>query len=151
VHELLLHVMAATHAPLAVRTAAAAGLRGMCKCVAVCCSVLHCVALCHGVLQCVAVCCSVLQYVEGSRSVMQCVAVYCSVLKLVYTTCVNTKNALHNVDRALCVLQYMLQCCNSFAHCTATHLNTLQHTATHCNTLQHTATHCNALQRITTL
>jgi len=31
-------------------------------CVAVCCSVLHWVALSYRVLQCVAVCCSMLQY-----------------------------------------------------------------------------------------
>jgi len=43
-------------------------------CVAVCCSVLQCVAVCSSVtvrcsvLQCVAVCCSVLREVEGSRA-----------------------------------------------------------------------------------
>ena len=67
--------------------------------VAVCCSVLRCVAVCcsvlgiesHGytileagngmlrLLQCVAVCCCVLQCVAVCCSVLQCVAVCCSV------------------------------------------------------------------------
>jgi len=76
------------------------------RCVAVCCSVLQCVALCHivccsvlqsphactlalsvpGVLQCVAVCCSVL------HCLLQCVAlsiaVCCSVLQRVVVCCI---------------------------------------------------------------
>jgi len=50
---------------------------GVLQCVAVCCSVLQCVALsvCCSVLQCLAVCCIV--------SVLQCVAVCCSVLQCV--------------------------------------------------------------------
>jgi len=68
------------------------------QCVAVCCSVLQCVAVryllssgwvgyvfihCKSVLQCVecvAECCSVLQCVALCCSVLQCVAVCCSVL-----------------------------------------------------------------------
>ena len=73
-------------------------------CVAVCCSVLQCVAVLQRVavnvlqtpgslaaairgdaygivLQCVAVCCSVLQCVAVCCSVLQCVAVCCSVLR----------------------------------------------------------------------
>ena len=62
--------------------------------VAVCCSVLQCVAVCCSVLQCVAVCWSVLQYVavccsaccsvvqrgiqHDIGSVLQCIAVCCS-------------------------------------------------------------------------
>jgi len=80
----------------------------------VCCSVLHCVAVCCGsvlqcvcsVLQCVAVCCgnvlqcvcSVLQCVAkvsshishhtyGGCNVLQCVAVCCSVLQCVAVCC----------------------------------------------------------------
>jgi len=50
------------------------------QCVAVCCSVLQCVAKYRAdfggcVLQCVAVCCSVLQCVAVCCSVSQCVAV----------------------------------------------------------------------------
>jgi len=49
--------------------------------IAVCCSVLQCVAMCCNVLQCVAVCCSVLQCVVAvCCSVLQCVAVCCCVL-----------------------------------------------------------------------
>ena len=47
--------------------------------IAVCCSVLQCVASCRSVLQCVVVCCSVLQCVAVCCSVLQCVAVCCSV------------------------------------------------------------------------
>ena len=60
------------------------------QCVAVCCSVLQCVAVllqcvavCYSVLQCVAVRCSVLQCVAVCYSVLQCVAVCCSVLQCV--------------------------------------------------------------------
>ena len=62
-------------------------------CVAVCCNVavaavdpviretlVSCVALCRSVLQCVAVCCSVLQCVPVCCSVLQCVVVCCRVL-----------------------------------------------------------------------
>ena len=68
----------------------------MLQCVAVCCSVLQCVAESRkdfgpllsrparrllSVLQCAAVCCSVLQCVAVCCSVLQCVAVCCSVLQ----------------------------------------------------------------------
>ena len=53
------------------------------QCVALCCSVLRCVAVCCSVLQCVAVCCSVLQCVAVRCSVLQCVAVCCSVLQTI--------------------------------------------------------------------
>ena len=60
------------------------------QCMAVCCSVLQCVAVYGGVLQCVAVCCSVC-YVHTcgmSCSVLQCVvAVCCSVLQCVAMCC----------------------------------------------------------------
>ena len=46
--------------------------------VAVCCSVLQCVAVC---VACVAVCCSVLQCVAVCCCVLQCGAAYCSVLQ----------------------------------------------------------------------
>ena len=61
--------------------------RGVLQCVAVCCSVLQCVAgymtcytsclvVCCSMLQCVAVCCSVLQCAAAYCSVLQCVAVF---------------------------------------------------------------------------
>jgi len=69
------------------------------QCVAVCCSVLQCVATSEfietrdacvlameyvaGVLQCVAVCCSVLQCVVVCCSALQCGAVCCSALQCV--------------------------------------------------------------------
>jgi len=59
----------------AIRCNAQASRR--CVKMAVCCSVLRCVAMRCSVLQCVAVCCSVLQ---GVASVLQCVAVCCGVL-----------------------------------------------------------------------
>jgi len=55
--------------------------RSVSQCVAVCCSVLQCVAVCCSVLQCVTVCCSVLQCVAVCCSALQCVAVCCSVLQ----------------------------------------------------------------------
>ena len=66
-------------------------------CVAVCCSVLQCVAgryivlpcvaSCCSALQCAAVCCSVWQCVAGRCSVLQSVAVLCSVLQCVAVCC----------------------------------------------------------------
>jgi len=58
-------------------------LQVCCKCAAVRCSVLQCVAVCcrlHCVLHCVAVCCSVLQYLAVYCSVLQGVAECFSVL-----------------------------------------------------------------------
>jgi len=76
---------------------------GVLQRVAVCCSVLQCVAMlyfsaiqceedihstlfvtlvCCSVLQCVAVCCSVLQCVAVCCSALQCVAVRCSVRRI---------------------------------------------------------------------
>ena len=51
------------------------------QCVAECCSVLQSVAVYCSVLQCVAVCCSVLQGVAGCCRVLQCVAGCCSMLQ----------------------------------------------------------------------
>ena len=82
----------------------------LCVIVAVCCSVLQCVAVCCSscasctpasppsdlvhylcnscsVLQCVAVWCSVLQCVAVRCSALQCVAVHCSVLQCVAVCC----------------------------------------------------------------
>ena len=64
-----------------------AGHDDVLQCVAVCCSVLHCIVECFvectaghdGVLQCVAVCCGVLHCVAVCCSVLQCVVVCCSV------------------------------------------------------------------------
>ena len=53
------------------------------QCVAVCCSVLQCVAVCSSVMQCVAVCCSVMQCVAVCCSELQCDAVWCRVVQCV--------------------------------------------------------------------
>ena len=57
------------------------------QCDLVCCSVLRCVAVCCSVLECAVVCYSVLQYVTVCCSVLQCVAVCCSVLQCVAVCC----------------------------------------------------------------
>ena len=99
-------------------------------CVAVCCSVLQCVAVtwimhtaahCNTLLHvavtrdsfvshypCVAVCCSVLQCVAVCCSVLQCVAVCCSVLQCVAVCC----SVLQCVAVCCCVLQYVAVCCS---------------------------------------
>ena len=58
-------------------------------CVAACCSVLllQYVAVCCSVLQCVAVCFSVLQYAAMCCSVLQCAAVCCGVLQYAAVCC----------------------------------------------------------------
>jgi len=99
------------------------------QCVAVCCSVLQCVAVRRSVLQWDAVCCSETQCVAVRRSVLQWDAVCCS----------ETPFGCH-----LLRLQH-----------TATHCNTLQHTATRllcaasawmCCMLQRVAVCCSVLQ-----
>ena len=53
------------------------------QCVTLCCSVLHCVAVCYIMLQCVTLCCSVLHRVAVCYIVLQCVTLCCSVLHCV--------------------------------------------------------------------
>jgi len=80
-------------------------------CVAVCCSVLQCVAMCP----CVAVCCSVLQSVVECCSVLQCVAVCCSVLQSVVECC----RVLQRVAVCCSVLQSVAVCSrNPLSRCT---------------------------------
>jgi len=50
-------------------------------CVAMCCRVLQCGAVCRNIIQCVAVCCHVLQCGAVCCNVMPCVAMCCSVLQ----------------------------------------------------------------------
>ena len=111
------------------------------KCVAVCCSVLQCVAMCCcSVLQCVAVCCSVwheswmylvLFFYSLNRGILsfalQHSATQCNEVQHAATHC-NNSSDIHVI--------HMETLCHS-------HCNTAQHIATHCNTLQHAATHCN--------
>ena len=127
-------------------------------------------------MQCVAECCSV----------FQCVAVclpWWTLKKKMLLPADHNNNHTHTQDdvcqqhirmrlspriifctRGQCVLQHIATRCNagdqvfekylvlegSVLQHTATHCNTLQHTATHCNTLQRTATHCNSLQHTAT-
>ena len=88
-----------------------------------------CVAVCCSVLQCVAVCCQ-------CCSVMQCDAVCCSVLQCVWCRSFSQMSPIKNVA-LLCLTSIVAK--QTSPHI-ATHCNTLQRTATHCNTLQHTAT-----------
>ena len=89
------------------------------QCVAVCCSVLTChqFAVCCSVLQCVAVCCSVLQCVWMSPicSVLQCVAVHCSALQCVSVCCsvLQCVAVCWRVVATCCrVLQRVAECCS---------------------------------------
>ena len=102
---------------VAVRCEISRTLDDCCLPVAVCCSVLQCVAVCCSVLQCVAVC----------RSVLQCVASW------IYT---KLPSRLASLFLSLPHTE-----CGGWAVFNV--FTTLQHAATHCNTLQHTATHCN--------
>jgi len=105
-------------------------------CVAVCCSVLQCDAVCANVrytpnrLQSIAVCCSVLQFVAVCCSVMQCAqmsdthSIDCNRISR------SQISAIHHVFSWYSIAVYWV---------CIWHLRTLHHTATHCNTLQHTA------------
>jgi len=86
------------------------GMRVKHPCVAVCCSVLQCVAI--GVLQCVAVCCSA---IHGkcllSFCVLQCVAMCCNVLQCVVVCCSVC------VAVSYSVLQRVVMCCIVLQKC----------------------------------
>jgi len=65
------------------------------QCVALCCSVFHCVAVCFIVLQCVALCCSVFHRVAVCLIVLRCVSLCCSVknvLSLFHDSLIHTQN-----------------------------------------------------------
>jgi len=97
---------------------------------AVCCSVLHCVAMC---VQCVAVCCSVSYVVSGKSGAT------------LFSQRISSSSYC-NYPRCF------WQCgrhCNTLQSA-KTHFSTLQHTATHCNTLQHTQRDSNTMQLTTT-
>ena len=103
----------------------------MLQCVAVCCSVLQCVAACHvshthwhDVTVGHIYCNTSVSYVTAHSNTLQHTAPHCNL---------NTITLYH----------------------TATHCNTQQHTATHCNKLQHTATwapwRCNTQDALTSI
>ena len=101
-----------------------------------------------GVLQCVAVCCSVLQCVAALRrmKVAQVLCVVVHVHCVVVCCCAEWewhRCAVVCGSVLLCRIE-VAQEWRGYTHMhirTATHYNTLQLTATHYNTLQHTATH----------
>ena len=136
----------------------------------------------HLLYECVAVCCSVLQCVAVERYVSwdseretwlygvlvyqeSCLstATHCNTLQHTATHC-NTpqRTATHSL-RCAGISRVLSLYCNTLQY-TATHCNTLQHVATHCNKLspvcwyitslisllQHTATHCNTLPHTAT-
>jgi len=80
-------------------------------------SCLLCVAECCSVLQCVAVC-WLWHHDRVSRSIC------------------NTLQQMLRLTLSWCHSQHTATHCNTLQH-TATHCNTLQHTATHCNTLSY--------------
>jgi len=96
--------------------------------VAVCCSVLQCVAvqLSHNLQGCTRCSCAEthLQWVYVQRN-----ATYCNILQHAATRC-----------RLMCRRRPAKDM--RAMHCNTLQKNTLQHTAAHCNTLQHTATRC---------
>jgi len=100
--------------------------------VAVCCSVLQCVAV---VLQCVAVCCSVLQ----------CAAVCCSILQCVDVQYVAVRRPGDKMQRELALLQ-CVAVCYSVLQCIAVCCCVLPCAAVCCSVLQCVAVYCNALQ-----
>jgi len=71
------------------------------RCVAACCSVLQCVAVC-----CVAVCCSALQRVAVCCGVLQCFAVWYSAVGA------QMSGTVVETSREVGVLLYVAVCCN---------------------------------------
>jgi len=112
------------------------------------------------VLQCVAVCCSVLQCVAADFRECLVIWIFENAISkilfiiIVFRVCCSVLQCVA-ADFQECLVIVFWECtaahcnittrCNTLQH-TATHCNTLQHTATHCTTLQHTATHCNIRQ-----
>jgi len=119
-------------------------------CVEVCCTALHCVALCH-----------LLALLPRGATAVPCYS-YLTTFIFPKKSPYFRKRALHVRKRALYFRKRALISApesyinSAAAECIHLRLhphvccNTLQHTATHCNTLQHTATHCNTLQHTAT-
>ena len=87
------------------------------------------VAVCCSVLQCVAVCCGVSRF---THTLARC---HCWTHLLQHICILCNRTQQHTATHSSTL---QLEHHNAVSHC-----NTLQHTTTHCNTLQHTATHCN--------
>jgi len=92
--------------------------------VAVCCSVLQCVAVWCCVLQCVAVCCSVFTvapappvcvYMRRNSRMLQCVAVCCSVLQCAAVFHTHLFVCICGGIHVCCsILQFAAGCCSVF-------------------------------------
>ena len=120
---------------------------------------LQCVAVCSSVLQCVALRCSVLtkEIITGWRRLIGC-----HKLQVIFRKRATNFRALlrkmTNENKASydstppCTRRISLKSPSilSSLDLTATHCITLQHTASHCITLHHTATHYNTLQHAVT-
>jgi len=95
------------------------------QCVAVCCSVLQCVAVpcvaVCGSVQCVAVCCSVFQCVAASCSALQYVAVCCRVLP-----CVALCGSVRQCVAMCCSVLQCVAVCRSVSQCVAVYHSVLQ-------------------------
>ena len=122
-----------------------AGLGLSTKVVAVCCSVLQCVAPRCSVLQCVAVCCSVLQCVAVCCTALHCVAVCCSALHCVAVCC----SVLHCValrcsrNQGTCTRPSCVMHCAA-VHCTALHCTALCYSVLQCVAVRCSVLHCAA-------
>ena len=104
---------------------------------------VQCVAVCLSVLQCVA-----LTSLESLHDYPYIPAVKANLVDRHTATYCNT---LQHTATHCNILQHLATPCNTQQH-PATHYNKLQHTATHCkganqkSSSPHTATHCNSLQ-----
>ena len=87
------------------------------------------VALCGSVLHCLALCCL------NPKPYRRPNTTHCSTLQHTTTHC----NTLQHTAAHYNTLQHTATHCNTLQH-TATHCNTLHHTATHCTTLLHRRT-----------
>jgi len=112
--------------------------------VALCCTVLYCVAECCSVLlQCVAMCCNVLQCVAIRRNmlqVLQCVAMCRSVLQRVAVSRIENRESRQKIHMHTQLYTHIHTHTHTFTHThtrTHTHINT--HTHTHTN--KHIYTH----------
>ena len=97
---------------------------------------MQCIAVCCSVLQCVAVSCKphTLHFKPWMLNLFELLfSCRCAWYMYVMIDLQHTATHCNTLQHVICV-------CNDWS---ATHCNTLQHTATHCNTLQHVICVCN--------
>ena len=130
--------------------------------IAVCCSVLQCVAVWYRVHLVIAADGAQRRANFGKNQVYS--VPHCNTLQHTATHCnkrlsLLVRSAGPTLVGNKCALYHSATHCNTLqhtaAHCsrlqqTAAHCNTLQHTAAHCSTLQHTTAHCSTLQHTAT-